>query len=286
MTTNQLPLGELPYAEVIGDPIYQSKSPLIHGFWLEKLGLKAEYRATRVRADGLTAYLEKRRGDPAWRGCNVTIPHKQNVLALIDSPLRTAKRVGAANCVYRTRNGLSGENSDIDGVLESLAVTSEQRDPGITCLIGAGGAARAALHALDTAGVQDLRILVRRPERAEELLEHFGMTASIYRFVDARAAMQDADTVINASPLGMAGQARMPAAMLEAPEVTAQGALVFDMVYLPLETDLLAAARALGRRPVDGLTMLIGQADLAFNLFFHAQAPREHDAELRALLTA
>jgi shikimate dehydrogenase len=86
----------LPYAEVIGDPIYQSKSPLIHGFWLEKLGLNAEYRATRVRADGLAAHLEKRRADPDWRGCNVTIPHKQDILAKIDFPLPTARRVGAA----------------------------------------------------------------------------------------------------------------------------------------------------------------------------------------------
>ena len=281
MTTN-----DMPYAEVIGDPIYQSKSPLIHGFWLEKLGLRAEYRAARVRADGLSVYLEKRRVDPNWRGCNVTIPHKQNVLALIDTPMRTAQRVGAANCVYRTRNGLSAENSDIDGVLESLDVSSVQRDPGITCLIGAGGGARAALYALESIGVNDLRILVRRPERAQELIDHFGVAASIHRFIDAEAAMRGANTIINASPLGMMGQARMPVAMLDALAVSAPHALVFDMVYAPLETDLLAEARALGRRGVDGLTMLIGQADLAFNLFFHAQAPREHDAELRALLTA
>jgi shikimate dehydrogenase len=285
VTTGDLFHEPLPYAEVIGDPIYQSKSPLIHGFWLRKLGLKAEYRATRVRADGLAAYLEKRRADPDWRGCNVTIPHKQDVLQRLDFVLPTARRVGAVNCVYRTRNGLSGENSDIDGVREALDMTSGERDPGITCLIGAGGAARAALYALDSVGATDLRILVRRPERAEALLAEFGIPASIYRFADAATAFADADTIINASPLGMAGQQRMPVAMLEALTMTRPDALVFDMVYLPLETDLLAAARALGRRPVDGLTMLIGQAELAFNLFFHAQAPREHDAELRALLT-
>jgi shikimate dehydrogenase len=276
----------LPYAEVIGDPIAQAKSPIIHGFWLKKLGLRAEYRATRVRVDGLATYLAKRRLDPDWQGCNVTIPHKQAVLGLIDAPLRTAKRIGAANCLYRSRTGLSGENSDIDGVREALDMGSEERDPGRTCLIGAGGAARAALHALDTAGVEDLRILVRRPERAQELLDHFGMNARIFRFVEAAEAMAGANTVINASPLGMTGQARMPATMLEGLATAAPDALVFDMVYAPLETDLLAAARALGQRPVDGLTMLIGQADLAFTLFFHAPAPREHDAELRALLTS
>ena len=286
MTIGDLFHDALPYAEVIGDPIYQSKSPLIHGFWLEKLELKAEYRATRVRADGLAAYLEKRRADPDWRGCNVTIPHKQDMLGHIDLALPTARRVGAVNCVYRTRNGLSGENSDVDGIREALDIPVGERDPGVTCLIGAGGAARAALHALDSAGASDIRLLVRRPERAEALLAEFGITATVHRFAEAQGAFAGADTIINASPLGMAGQQRMPVAMLEAVAGTNPEALVFDMVYLPLETELLAAARALGRRPVDGLTMLIGQAELAFNLFFHAQAPREHDAELRALLTA
>ena len=286
MTIGDLFHDAMPYAEVIGDPIYQSKSPLIHGFWLEKLKLKAEYRATRVRADGLAAYLEKRRADPDWRGCNVTIPHKQDVLGHIDLALPTARRVGAVNCVYRTRNGLSGENSDVDGIREALDIPVGERDPGVTCLIGAGGAARAALHALDSAGASDIRLLVRRPERAEALLAEFGINATVHRFAEAQGAFAGADTIINASPLGMAGQQRMPVAMLEAVAGTNPEALVFDMVYLPLETELLAAARALGRRPVDGLTMLIGQAELAFNLFFHAQAPREHDAELRALLTA
>lgn len=286
MTTGDLFHEPLPYAEVIGDPIYQSKSPLIHGFWLRKLGLKADYRATRVRADGLAAYLEKRRTDTDWRGCNVTIPHKQDMMRHIDLPLPTARRVGAVNCVYRNRYGLSGENSDIDGIREALDMPVAERDPGSTCLIGAGGAARAALHVLDSAGTHDIRILVRRPERAEALLAEFGMSARIYRFADAEAAFANADTIINASPLGMAGQQRMPVAMLEALSASQPDALVFDMVYLPLETELLSTARRLGRRPVDGLTMLIGQAELAFNLFFHAQAPREHDAELRALLTA
>lgn len=286
MTNGDLFHVPLPYADVIGDPISQSKSPIIHGFWLKKLGLRAEYRAVRVRADGLAAYLAKRRLDPDWQGCNVTIPHKQAVLGLIDAPLRTAQRIGAANCVYRSRSGLSGENSDIDGVREALDIAGAERDPGAVCLIGAGGAARAAMHALDTAGVEDLRILVRRPERGQELADHFGMKARIFRFVDAAGAMAGANTVINASPLGMAGQARMPATMLEGLAAAAPDALVFDMVYAPLETDLLATARGLGMRAVDGLTMLIGQADLAFTLFFNAPAPREHDAELRALLSA
>jgi shikimate dehydrogenase len=275
-----------PYAEVIGDPIFQSKSPLIHNFWLDKLDLDAEYRATRVRADSLNAYLAQRKVDPAWRGCNVTIPHKQAAIVLVAGALRSARQVGAANIVYPSAKGLMGANSDVDGVLESLDAVSLQRDAGSTVLIGAGGAARAALYALDVAGLRDLRILARRPARAEELLDRFGMAAAVLPFDDADVALRGANTLINASPLGMTGQPRMPASVLEAMPLTAADALVFDMVYAPLETQFLGAARHHGRRAVDGLTMLIGQADLSFQMFFQAVAPRQHDAELRALLMA
>lgn len=278
--------GDRPYAEVIGDPIAQSKSPLIHNFWLDKLGLDAEYRATQVRSDGLGAYFSQRRADPAWRGSNVTIPHKTAAITFVASTLRSAKQVGAANIVYPSAKGLIGANSDVDGVLESIDAVSLQRDAGITCVIGAGGAARAALYALEVAGFRDLRVVARRVARARELLDRFGMDANIVEFEDADIALRGANTVINASPLGMIGQPPMPFTVLDSMQFTAPDALVFDMVYAPLETALLAVARAHDRRPVDGLTMLIGQADLAFQLFFQAEAPREHDAELRRLLTA
>jgi shikimate dehydrogenase len=278
-----------PYAEVIGDPIYQSKSPLIHNFWLDKRQIDAEYRATRVRSEDLAAYLADRRTDPLWRGCNVTIPHKQAVLPLIDAPLSTATKVGAVNCIYRGRStllgaSLGGENSDVEGVREALDLGN--REPGIACLIGAGGAARAALHALDLAGVDELRLLARRPEQAQILLDDMGLAGSVHRLGHANAALADATTIINASPMGMTGKQRMDPAILDALPLTSPDALVFDMVYAPLETELLARARAVGRHAVDGLTMLIGQADLAFGLFFNAGAPRECDAELRRLLTA
>ena len=277
------------YAEVIGDPIYQSKSPLIHNFWLGKLGIDAEYRATRVRAEDLAAYLADRRVDANWRGCNVTIPHKQAALKLVDAPLSTATKVGAVNCIYRGRSSLlggslGGENSDVEGVREALDLSG--REPGVTCLIGAGGAARAALHALDLAGVDELRLLVRRPDQARDLLDEMGLDGSIWRLGHAGQALAGATTIINASPMGMAGKQRMDPAILEALALTDSQALVFDMVYAPLETELLARARALGRLSVDGLAMLIGQAELAFGLFFNADAPRQHDAELRRLLTA
>jgi shikimate dehydrogenase len=277
------------YAEVIGDPIYQSKSPLIHNFWLEKLGLDAEYRATRVRAEDLAAYLAARRIDTDWRGCNVTIPHKQAALKLVDAPLSTALKVGAVNCIYRGRSNLlggslGGENSDVEGVREALGLGD--REPGVVCMIGAGGAARAALHALDLAGIDELRLLVRRPEQGIALLDEMRLRGQVYRLGHADKGLAGATTVINASPMGMAGKQRMDPAILDALVLTDPEALVFDMVYAPLETELLARAKGLERTPVDGLVMLIGQAELAFGLFFNAAAPRQFDAELRRLLTA
>ena len=269
------------FAEVIGDPVAQAKSPVIHGFWLEKLGLAAEYGAMRVPAEGLAAYLAVRSIEPGWRGCNVTIPHKQVVMPLVADLEDSARQVGAANIVYPGAHGLTGANSDVDGVSESLGA----RAAGVTCLIGAGGAARAAVFALQGAGVGELRIIVRRAESGRELLERFGIAGAVFGFDAAGAALAGAETVINASSLGMNGQPAMPDAVLGGLAGTAAGALVLDMVDAPLETQLLAAARALGRRPVDGLTMLIGQADQAFRLFFGAEAPRRFDAELRALLT-
>jgi shikimate dehydrogenase len=278
-----------PYAEVIGDPIYQSKSPLIHNFWLARLGIDAEYRATRVRPEDLAAYLAQRRIDPDWRGCNVTIPHKQAALKLVDAPLSTAIKVGALNCIYRGRSNLlggslGGENSDVEGVREALMLA--EREPGVVTMIGAGGAARAALHALDLAGIDELRLLVRRPEQGQALLDEMKLGGSVHRLGHADKALAGATTVINASPMGMAGKQRMDPAILDALVKTDPEALVFDMVYAPLETELLARARGLERQAVDGLTMLIGQAELAFGLFFNAAAPRSFDAELRELLTA
>jgi len=279
----------IPYAEVIGDPIYQSKSPLIHNFWLKKLGLDGNYRATRVRADELADYLENRRTDPMWRGCNVTLPHKQIALTLVDAPLSTATKVGAVNCIYRGRSNLlgaslGGENTDVEGVREALDLTN--RNPGIICLIGAGGAARAALYALDLAGMDELRMITRRVEPAEALLADLRLAGSVHRLSRANQALAGATTIINASPMGMSGQQRMDPAILDALERSDPEALIFDMVYSPLETQLLAWARTHGRHTADGLSMLIGQADLAFGLFFNAAAPREHDAELRKALTS
>jgi shikimate dehydrogenase len=244
-----------PYAEVIGDPIAHSKSPAIHGFWLESLGIEAVYRATLVT--DLSEFFCARRRDPDWRGCNVTAPHKQAVIPFLDE----ASPIGAVNCIVPDGDRLIGLNTDVDGVNEALAGA----DLAKVVLIGSGGAARAVLVALGPAA---------------------NIVSITRRNMDDVGLIEGATLIVNATPLGMAHTGPMPEALLAALSSAAPGATAFDMVYQPLDTPFLRAAGAAGLRNVDGLTMLIGQARQAFRLFFGAEPPAEHDAQLRNLLIA
>jgi shikimate dehydrogenase len=277
----------LPYAEVIGDPIAHSKSPLIHGFWLDKLGIAAEYRKTLVRADELEAFLAQRRGDPDWRGCNITIPHKESAFALLgsDGLGEGEPAFGAINTIVRHPNAvLRGYNTDLKGVVGPLSSYLDRFGGLAVAILGAGGAARAALYGLASlAGTQSLTILARRPEQAEVMLQHLPRSLpTAVKPIDS-ASLEGIDLLVNASPLGMIGK---PPLDLSLDAMRPEHPLVFDMVYAPLETDLLRRARAAGIETIDGLQMLVGQAAYAFELFFGQPAPRAHDAELRALLTA
>jgi shikimate dehydrogenase len=270
-----------PFAEVIGDPIAHSKSPLIHNFWLEKLGIDAEYRACHVRVEELGDYFAQRRGDAEWRGCNVTIPHKMAALDFVDELDRSAEEVRAANCVFPRDGRLVAFNTDTAGVDAAL--------PGVhnsVCLIGAGGAALAAIPSLDVMCALDIRVLARDPSKANKAFSHLDYDFRYFPFDQVADAMRGVDGVINASPLGMTGQSPMPQIVLDALKHTDPGAYVFDMVYAPLDTQLLRAGRGLGRETIDGLTMLVGQARFAFMKFFGQLPPSEHDSELRELLTA
>jgi shikimate dehydrogenase len=269
-----------PYAEVIGDPISHSKSPLIHNFWLEKLGIDAEYRACHVRSEELEDYFAQRRGDAEWRGCNVTIPHKVSVLDFVDEREGSVEEVGAANCIVAKDGKLAALNTDIAGVDAALPYAHDS-----VCIIGAGGAARAAIPTLDVLCALDIRFVVRNPAKAARSFVDMDYDFRFFSLEEAEVAMRGVDGVINASPMGMTGQEAMPAAILDALRFADPQAYVFDMVYSPLETDLLKTAKASGRQAIDGLTMLIGQAGGAFRQFFGQLPPREHDAELRALLT-
>ena len=265
------------YAEVIGDPIAHSKSPLIHRFWLEKLGIDADYRATRVAAEGLAAYFADRAGDPDWRGCNVTVPHKVAALDHVPDPGGVRDGIGAANTVFRGPDGVMATNTDAAGFLSPIADLDLAGAPVV--VVGAGGAARAVLFALSKVGVGRVTLLNRTPLKGAALLARFGLKGEALP-LDAR--LPAAALLVNTSTLGMVGEQPLDLDLSPLP----QEAVVYDIVYAPLETPLLAAAAARGLETVDGLEMLVGQAALAFELFFGQPAPREHDAALRALLLA
>ncbi len=280
------------YAEVIGDPIAQSKSPAIHTFWLNQLGIAADYRACHVRPGELADYFARRREDPDWRGCNITMPHKQTAIALLDTVDPLAARIGAVNTVVRGEGGkLTGYNTDAAGFLEPLQpYLRETHLVRMARVIGAGGAARAIIAALadqhftivlaarDPAKAQALLAeLAPKGEHHTPPLEHF-VVPTDFAFDDRSQLL---DLVINASPLGMAGQPPLQFDLSHVPP----GSVVYDIVTHPLETPLLAAARAAGFVTIDGLDMLIGQAAAAFALFFGQPAPRQSDADLRSLLT-
>ena len=257
----------MPFAEVIGDPIAQSKSPAIHRFWLEKLGIEADYRATRVTEDDLPDYLAERQADPNWRGCNVTMPLKQAVQPYLASVEDPAASIGAVNTIYPAFDRvLAGTNTDAAGFLEPL--TQQLRDTHLfrmARIIGAGGAARAIAHALAVQGFT-LVLAARRTEQAEELIAQLpGTTEHHVAPIDHFAAPTDFAFDWSHAP---------------------PGAIAYDIVTDPLDTAFLQAARAAGHPTIDGLAMLIGQAAEAFRLFYGARPPREHDAELRELLSA
>jgi shikimate dehydrogenase len=281
----------VPYAEVIGDPVAHSKSPLIHRFWLEKLDLDGAYRAMKVAPEELPAYFADRRADPDWMGANVTIPHKQAAARLVDRLQGAAATIGAANIIVGSRKAkthLLGYNSDAEGFLEPLRPLLMQPHLfRMARIFGAGGAARAVAHALAPHGFT-LVVAARDPGKAEALIgelpgEHHAVALAHFQeptdfvFDDRQGLL---DLVVNASPLGMEDQLPLLLDWSHVPP----GSIVYDLVYSPLETRLLAEAKARGHRTIDGLQMLVGQAAAAFELFFGRPAPREHDAELREML--
>jgi shikimate dehydrogenase len=287
----------IPYAEVIGDPIAQSKSPVIHGHWLARAGIAGEYRRCLVTEEGLADYLAERRADPAWRGCNVTMPHKQAVLPLLDGISPLAARIGAVNTIVRWPDGaLAGHNTDAPGFMEPLRPRLAERHLlRMARVLGTGGAARAIVAALADEGFV-LVLAGRDPAKARALLDELAPdggglehhAVALDHFADATDFAFDdrqgiLDLLVNASPLGMAGQPLLALDLSHVPP----GSVVYDIVTHPARTPLLDEAAAAGLPTVDGLTMLIGQAAEAFALFFGAPAPRQDgDAELRALLTA
>lgn len=265
------------YAEVIGDPISHSKSPIIHGFWLKKLGLSADYRLCHVRPDELAHYFAARQADPAWCGCNITLPHKVAALDHVEDRGGLRSGIGAINTVIRSEDGaLIGTNTDAGGFYDPISDIDLSAMP--VAVIGTGGAAHAVLFSLSRLETGPVTLIARNPIKAMGLLARFGLKGEV-RALDAK--LPKAGLLINASPLGMQGfEGALNVDLAPLPD----DAIVYDLVYIPLETPLLAAARARDLEAIDGMEMLIGQAALAFELFFDTPAPRQYDEDLRALL--
>jgi len=253
----------VPIAGVCGWPVAHSLSPLMMGAWLEEAGLPGRYVHVPARPEEFAACVRARR-DEGFAGLNVTVPHKQAALELADEASERGRAVGAANLLVFHEGRIHADNTDITGLDAAL---KEDDGAGPAVLIGAGGAARAAMWRLARQG-REVRIVNRTRANAEKLAGAFGVNAAIFETADA-AALAGARLIVNASVLGMDGQPPLTVAL----EAAAPDALVFDMVYTPLRTPLLQRAGALGLRTADGLSMLIGQARPAFEAFFGVPAP-------------
>lgn len=264
----------LPKAAVVGWPAKHSLSPLIMNTWLDETGQAGEYSIIECAPEQFAEAVAQR-FDAGLVGANITLPHKEMALALADEVTEAAALIGAANVLTWQAGKLKADNTDYIGVARALESDSGK---GPAVLIGAGGASRAALYHLKSQD-RDIRVLNRTAARAEALLEELDVQASVHGLDDPKA-FDGASLVINASSLGMTGQALLEVDLSS----TDPEALVFDMVYSPLKTQLLAQAEALGRQTSDGLVMLVGQARPGFEAFFGTPAP-DHDG-VRELLLA
>lgn len=267
-----------PYAEVIGDPVGHSKSPMIHRFWLNRLRIDGDYRIAEVKSEGLADYFADRAEDPDWMGCNITIPYKIASLDHVADPGNVRGSIGAINTVFRGEDGaLIGTNTDAAGFWAPIAERNWTGRHAV--VIGSGGAARAVLFALAKGGIGEVTMVARSGLKAMGLLAQFGLKGGVQAF-DAK--LPAAHLLVNASPLGMAGQEALDIDL----EPLKRGALVYDLVYKPVETSLLLQAAERDLETVDGLSMLAAQAAFAFELFFGEAAPEEGQDALFAKLTA
>ena len=265
-------------AAVVGRPVAHSLSPLIHKLWLDAAGIAGRYAAIEVEPQGFAARIADLRAQ-GLRGVNVTVPHKEAALALANRAHKAAKAAGAANLLLFHKDGIEARNTDGVGLLTALAEQAPGWEPcGATVVvIGAGGAARGALPALDLAGASELRIVNRNLERAEALAEAVSGTA--YAWDDLVDALDTATLVINATTRGLGGDKPLH---LPWPKATNGGA-VLDMVYRPLRPVFLEEAAAKGWATADGLAMLIGQARPSFEAFFGVAPPAGVDVRAACL---
>lgn len=271
-------------AGVVGWPVDHSLSPWVHGFWLQQFGIDGEYIRIPASPDNFENELRARIKD-GFAGFNITVPHKERALAFADHVDANAKRIGAVNTLVISDDGsVYGSNTDGFGFMENLKSGADGwRSDCPAVVLGAGGAARAVVVALLDAGVPEIRVLNRTRARAETLCAEIdGERMRVYDWEDLQdprreAIYQDAGLLVNTTSLGMRGQPPLGISLDGLPDT----AVVTDLVYVPLETELLAQARKAGHRVVDGLGMLLHQARPGFAAWFGvdvnvSDALREH----------
>lgn len=266
--------GKARLAGVMGWPVDHSRSPRLHGYWLDRYGIDGAYVPLAVPPDRFAAALSGLQA-VGFRGVNVTVPHKESAFAACDTLDADAKRIGAVNTIRFGEDGaMHGSNTDAFGFIENIRQTVDWPG-GIAVLLGAGGAARAICVALLDAGATEIRLVNRTKRRAEALAAEFGSKIRVYDWENRCDAELNASLLVNSTSLGMTGQPPLALDLGALPT----SAVVNDIVYAPLETPLLAEARGRGNPVVDGLGMLLHQARPGFEAWFGT--PPEVTEELR-----
>ena len=264
---------------IVGWPVDHSRSPLIHNYWLKAYGIAGEYRREAVAPGAFGAFIQSLavRG---YAGANVTVPHKEAALAL-SQPDDRARAIGAANTLWFD-NGLRSTNTDVEGFLDNLDACAPGWDQvsGKMVVLGAGGAARAVIYGLLIRGAQSVVVVNRTASRANALRERFGDRLRVAGWAELNGQLGDAALLVNTTTLGMHGQPALNTDLGRLPG----HAIVADLVYVPLITPLIKAAKARGLRTADGLGMLLYQAVGGFALWFGKKP--EVTPQLRAVVEA
>ena len=265
---------------VMGHPVAHSRSPMIHGYWLRTLGIAGAYELKDLAPEAFAGFVADLAAH-GYVGGNVTAPHKEAAFRAVAARDPAAEAVGAVNTLWLENGRLIGGNSDTHGFMANLDERAPGWDvPGCRAVVlGAGGAGRSAVYALIQRGAE-VHLLNRTVARAEELARLFGPRVQAHDFDAVPRLLREAELLVNCTSLGMAGKAALDIDL--AP--LKPGAVVYDMVYVPLETGLLAAARARGHRTVDGLGMLLQQAGFGFRKWFGGNP--QVTSELRAMVEA
>lgn len=252
-------------AFVTGWPISQSKSPMLHGFWLDQYGIDGSYQAVGVEPENFTSFLQNI-PESEFVGGNVTLPHKEVAFSTVDNLDEAAQKIGAVNTLWLEDGKLHGGNTDAYGFSANMDQYTPEWKEGKTALVmGAGGASRAILFSILQAGYQRIDIVNRTVSRAETLAENFGQKCSAHAWDKLLELLPDADLVVNTTSIGMAGSDTVAMPDLR---TLRKSAIITDIVYTPLETPFLKAAKKYNLKTVDGLGMLLHQAVPGFEKWF------------------